>query len=97
MIVYEGRLREERMRSAGIIEGQWQKISRALDLIEADWVDHLAGPLDAAQIGLGCALGYLDFRLADRDWRAGRPKITRWYEEFVQRESMQKTMPKDPA
>ncbi len=38
-------------------------------------MSHLNGPLDIGQIAVGCALGYLDFRHADRGWREGRPAL----------------------
>ena len=50
------------------------KIASALDRIEADGI----GPAERADIGhiaVGCALGYLDFRFAADNWRAGRPKL----------------------
>ena len=40
---------------------------------------YLAGPFDMGQIALGCALGYLDFRGGDRNWRAGRPGLAAWF------------------
>jgi glutathione S-transferase len=40
------------------------------------------------------ALGYLDFRQAERDWRAGRPRLSAWYDRFAARPSMQETLPK---
>ena len=77
-IVYEARLRPEEHRRAEIVEAQWAKVARALDAIEARWMAYLAGPFDAGQAALGCALGYLDLRGADRDWRAGRPGLAAW-------------------
>ena len=71
LMVYEDRLRPEDARSAAWVEAQWGKVARALDAVEARWIAHLAGPLDCGQIALGCALGYLDFRHADRAWRGG--------------------------
>ena len=35
-----------------------------------------------AQIAFGAALGYLDFRFADLDWRTARPALTAWYTDF---------------
>ena len=78
-IVYEARLRPEAHRRPDFVEAQWAKVARALDAIEARWLAYLAGPLDAGQIALGCALGYLDLRAADRDWRAGRPGLAAWF------------------
>ncbi|MEJ0069731.1 MAG: glutathione S-transferase [Pseudomonadota bacterium] len=46
-------------------------------------------------IGVGAALGYLDFRFADRAWRDGHPRLTAWYDDFAQRPSMRATTPHD--
>ncbi len=56
-------------------------------------MSHLHGPLDIAQIAVACALGYLDFRHADRDWRDGRPALAGWYTAFSARPSMIATQP----
>jgi glutathione S-transferase len=81
------------MRSADWVEAQWGKVTRALDAIEGRWISHLRGPLDMAQIAVGCALGYLDFRHDARNWRAGRPSLAAWYEGFSVRPSMEATIP----
>jgi glutathione S-transferase len=44
-------------------------------------------------VAAGCALGYLDFRYADRAWRNGRPKLAAWFETVGKRPSFQQTMP----
>jgi glutathione S-transferase len=46
-----------------------------------------------AQIAVGCALGYLDFRHPERDWRAGRPQLAAWFEKASETEAMQATKP----
>jgi glutathione S-transferase len=93
LMVYEDRTRPEERRFGGWVEGQWAKIDRALDAVEARWMAHLAGPPDASHIAVGCALGYLDFRLAARDWRPGRPALAAWEARFAARPSMQATRP----
>lgn len=93
LMVYEKRVRPEEKQFDGWIEAQWQKVSRALDALESRWVSHLSGPVDIAQIATACALGYLDFRHSDRDWRAGRPALAGWEKTFAQRPSMQATQP----
>jgi glutathione S-transferase len=45
------------------------------------------------QIAVGAALGYLDFRHADRGWRSGRPGLTAWAAVFAERPSMVATRP----
>ena len=96
LCVYEVRCRDEGDRSEAWVEAQRGKISRGLDAIEARWLSHLEGPLDMAQIGVGCALGYLDFRAemgGFGDWRAGRPGLAAWGEAFLNRPSMLATAP----
>ena len=53
----------------------------------------LGDRLDIGTITLGCALGYLDFRYADLDWRARHPQAAAWFARFGARPSMQATMP----
>lgn len=95
LMVYEGRTRPEEKQFPDWVEAQWLKVSRSLDAIEERWMSHLAGPLDAAQIGVACALEYLDFRHEARDWRAGRPQLAAWQAKFAQRDSMAKTVPEN--
>lgn len=93
IMVYEGRVRPQEKQFDGWLEAQWLKVTRALDAVESRWMSHLAGPLDMAQINMGSALGYLDFRHGDKDWRAGRPSLAAWFEKFSERPSMQATPP----
>ena len=93
LMVYEGRIRPEELRYGPWVEGQWAKVDRALDALETRWVAHLQGPLDAGQIAVGCALGYLDFRHHVRDWRNGRPRLAGWFAGFDARASMRATVP----
>ncbi|SDI99266.1 glutathione S-transferase [Aliiruegeria lutimaris] len=93
LMVYESRCRPEEKIHDFWVEGQWAKIGRGLDALETRWMSHLSGPLDMGQIACGCALGYLDFRHGDRDWRQGRDSLTQWEVRFAERESMQRTQP----
>ena len=93
LMVYEARIRPEEKRFPDWVDAQWTKISRALDALETRWIAHLNGPFDLGQVAIGCALSYLDFRHATRDWRNGRPQLAGWYEEFSHRKSMQATVP----
>jgi glutathione S-transferase len=94
LMTYEVRVRPAEHRLEAWIEAQWAKVARALDAVEARWMAHLAGPLDCAQIAVGCALGYVDFRHGTRQWRAGRPALAGWEARFAQRPSMQATRPR---
>jgi len=93
LMVYEHRARTPGTQDETWVEGQWAKIDRTLTALEARWMPHLQGPLDIGVITVGCALGYLDFRHGDRDWRATRPALAAWEAAFVQRDSMAATVP----
>ena len=93
LIIYESRVRPEDHRFAPWVDGQWTKIDRSLDALEQRWLSHLHGPLDMGQIAVGVALGYLDFRHGDRDWRGGRPGLAAWDAVFAERPSMVATRP----
>jgi glutathione S-transferase len=90
---YEGFVRPEPYRSPEWMEGQWAKVERALTAVENRWMSHLAGPFDMGQIAIGSALGYLDFRFADRDWRRSKPALSAWWAAVGGRASMAATAP----
>lgn len=92
-IVYEARLRPVAEQSEEIVEAQWLKCSRLLTALEERWISLLNGPLQMGQIATGCALAYLDFRMDERNWRAGHPQLAAWFEEFAKRPSMIATQP----
>ena len=89
---YERAARPAELQWSAWLEGQLGKIQRALADLERQ-VDHLQGPLDLAQIGVACALGYLDFRFAGLDWRAAYPGLAAFQQTFAQRASMQASAP----
>jgi glutathione S-transferase len=87
-MTYEARLRPKAQQSPEWVEAQWTKAARGIAAINARWMSHLAGPLDMAQIAVACALGYVDFRHADRNWRAGNDALVKWDADFQKRDSM---------
>lgn len=93
LMTYEARLRPVDKQFHDYIEGQWAKISQAVAAIEAQWIDHLRGPLSIGHIAVGCALGYLDLRHDARKWRLSAPKLDDWFAGFAERESMKATIP----
>lgn len=94
-IVYETRLRPPEHQSEDWMVAQWSKISHACKAVSERWMSHLAGPVDMGQIALGCALGYLDFRLDSRGWRKGCDALDDWFAVFATRPSMAETAPAD--
>jgi glutathione S-transferase len=74
------------------VDGQRRKFLQALDVLEAEG-RALFGELTIGHVAIGCALGYLDFRFADEDWRKGRPALAEFYSGFGARASMVATAP----
>ncbi len=48
------------------------------------------------EISVACALGYLDFRMPDLDWKSSRPTLAGWYAKFCEYPSMKATAPAAP-
>ncbi len=89
---YETVVRPEALRWQDWIDHQNEKITRGLDALETKCEQFDASRL-IGEITIACTLGYRDFRYADDDWRAGRPALTAWFEQIMQRDSLRQTMP----
>ncbi|HZR37666.1 MAG TPA: glutathione S-transferase N-terminal domain-containing protein [Nevskia sp.] len=78
----------------GWLDRQVGSINRALDALDLDAGELLhEGPVRMVEIAVGAALGYLDFRQPQLQWRHGRERLASWYFSFAQRPSMQATQP----
>lgn len=93
-IVLERR-RPEVQQNADLLAARSAALMRCVDALESTFPD-VAAPLSLAHIAQGCALGYLDFRLPELDWRTGHQALTRWFEGFSQRPAMTETGPQLP-
>jgi glutathione S-transferase len=91
---YETFLRPEERRWPEWIAGQKAKTGRALDALDGEAAS-FGTTVDIGTITIGCALGYLDFRYAADDWRAGRPRLAAWYDAFARRPSLAETKPQE--
>jgi glutathione S-transferase len=49
--------------------------------------------LSLADIAVGCALGYLDFRFPNIDWRGNHPNLDRLHDKLLQRPSFTESLP----
>ena len=72
---------------------QMDTVLAALDALER--VNFAKDPT-IGEISIGCALGYVDFRLPDLDWRSSRPKLSAWFARFSEYPSMKATVPASP-
>lgn len=91
----------EKKRSSELQSIDWdavqkKSVERSLDYLEntvPDWDENL----NVGVLSIACALGWLDFRFSDEDWRVNRSKLNSWYEQFSTRPSMTQTMPAEPT
>ena len=75
---------------ASVIATQKGKITRALDVLEADPPN---SHVDIGSIAVACALGYLDLRFPTDPWRDGRPRLTAWFETMMAQPCLAQTVP----
>ncbi len=93
--VMEGR-RPAKQKSQELIDRQRKVIDFAVaacaqELGEQPWYFGTAATL--ADIAVGSALGYLNFRLSELDWRATHPNLARHFDKLMQRPSFAETVP----
>jgi glutathione S-transferase len=72
---------------------QMQTILAALDALER--VTFAKEPT-IGEISVACAIGYVEFRMPDLDWKSSRPKLSAWYAQFCEYPSMKATVPAAP-
>lgn len=88
--------RTKAQRSQAWIDRQMGKTHSALKAMSQGLGDKpfCAGiHLTLADVAVGCALGYLDFRFPTLDWRSDYPNLTKLYEKLAQRPSFVDTQP----
>ena len=87
-------MRPQEFRFQGWIDRQTAAINRSLDALELEAGELLhEGPIRTVEIAVGAALGYLDFRHSQLEWRQSRARLASWYFSFAQRPCMQATQP----
>ncbi len=77
--VYEHRFRPPERRHPDALAYQADKVRRSLAFLEAT---PPPDDIQIGQIGLACALGYLDLRF-DGAWRADHPRLVAWLDRFA--------------
>jgi glutathione S-transferase len=78
-------------RERGVIVAALEVMSRELG--EKHWC--MGTPFTFADIAVGCALGYLDFRFPDLDWRSRHANLAKLHEKLMQRPAFADTVPHD--
>ena len=88
--------RTAEQRSPAWIERQRLKIDRSLAAMSLGLGEkpYCSGiHLSLSDIAVGCALGYLDFRFPEIDWRTPYANLAKLHEKLLQRPSFQDTQP----
>jgi glutathione S-transferase len=88
----------ERARPAAKRTDGYAAVLEAKVFSAIDALDQITVSLDAAPFGLGhaaitSALGYLDFRFEETDWRAGHSRLRDWFARCMARPSCASTKP----
>ncbi|NIF43544.1 glutathione S-transferase [Burkholderia sp. Tr-862] len=92
----EHTLRDEAQRSASWIARQQRKIDDGLVAMSQGlggktWC--VGNHYTLADIALGCALGYLDFRMPELNWRDRHPNLDKYFVKLSQRQTFADTLP----
>ena len=88
--------RSEAQRSQAWIDRQQVRIAATLKSISQGLGDKaycVGTHFSLADIAVGCALGYLDFRFPDNAWRTEYPNIVRLADKLAARQSFIDTLP----
>ncbi|MFC4277405.1 glutathione S-transferase [Achromobacter aloeverae] len=90
---YEHTARPDDKQWADWRQAQLVKVHAALAEIEAQAGEFRVTDPSIGEIALGCALGYLDFRYPELDWRVHHPRAAAWFAAFNALPAMQATLP----
>lgn len=96
VLTFAERMRPEAQQSQEWIERQLGKVRAGLSTMSGEmgmknWC--LGDSFTLADIAVGCALGYLDFRFPELDWRRSQPHLSEYYDRVMQRQTFRDTMP----
>ncbi|HRK37598.1 MAG TPA: glutathione S-transferase N-terminal domain-containing protein [Burkholderiaceae bacterium] len=88
--------RTDAERSPAWVDRQLDKIRHSLAAMSSGLGEkpYCSGiHLSLSDIAVGCALGYLDFRFSQLDWRSAHPNLARLAEKLGKRPSFADTLP----
>lgn len=83
---FEG-ARPEAFRYAKWSNAQLGKVMRGFAFLE----QNRPAPADIGAIAVACAIGWLDFRFPELNWRQTSPRLAQWFDTFSQRTSFSTT------
>jgi glutathione S-transferase len=88
--------RPENLRSEAFLARQMSKVNAAVDAMakglgDKPWCAEQKYSL--ADVAVGCALGYLDFRYPDNNWRTRHPALAAYADKVLARQAFIDTAP----
>lgn len=96
LVRLEATQRPEAMRSVSWVARQMGKVDAALVSMSSGLGDKpfcSGGKYSLADIAVGCALGYLDFRFPQHEWRSRHENLARHADRLLARPSFRDTAP----
>ena len=88
--------RSDAQRSSAWIDRQMGKVTQSLQAMEMGMGEkaYCSGiHMSLSDIAVVCALGYLDFRFPQVDWREDHPRLVKLHDKMAQRQSFIDTRP----
>ena len=87
-------IRQDNEKSLNFIKKQEIRIARTIEWLENNWKNYNRNYLTMDQVAIACALDYTIFRF-NNNWKKDCPKLTKWFEDFINNEFMQATSPRE--
>lgn len=87
-------IRPDNEKSNNFINKQEIRIIRTIKWLESNWNNYNENYLTMDQIAIACALDYIMFRFND-NWRTDNPKLNKWFGEFINKDFMKSTLPRE--
>lgn len=96
MLMWRGEvLRPPAQQSIKHMQAWKLKTRVSVDMLEGEADALAASRFSIGHIALGVALGYIDFRFPELNWRDGHPKLAAWHKTFDARPSVKANEPVD--
>ncbi len=98
LVLWRGEImRPPEQQSAQYLASFATRNEATLEAVEREADELAASAFSIGHVALGCALAYLDFRFAERQWRKDHPRLAAWHATFAARPSFCATEPVDDA
>ena len=97
LVRLERTLRPEAQQSQAWIDRQMSKVHTGLAVMSANLRESpfcKGNHYTLADVAVGCALGWLDFRFPQIDWRADYANLAKLFDKLSERPSFKDTLPK---